>query len=196
MKQPAKKGRVYDAVQARRLLVAKIHIARKELNMDDDSYRANLAHFGKGKTSCTNMTVPELHAVLAAFEKLGFKAKPGDKKQPAAPKSSKVAAPTDERSVIRAIWAFMHGAGFIRDGSEAALNAWVARQTAQSGNGTGIASVQWLTGTDAVHVLEALKKWCRRMMYSDLQKRGCDVWPGIGYQELLTKWERLAGAMV
>ncbi|GAB2927710.1 gp16 family protein [Rheinheimera gaetbuli] len=196
MKQPTKKSRVYDAAQARRLLVTKIHIGRNQLGMDDDSYRANLAHYANGKNSCNDMTIPELHAVLAAFEKLGFKAKPGAKKQPVAPKSSKVAAPTDERSVICAIWAFMHKAGFIRDGSEAALNAWVARQTAQSGNGTGIASVQWLTGTDAVLVLEALKKWCRRSMYSDLQKRGHDVWPYIGYQELLTKWQRLAGAMV
>lgn len=198
MNRQTTKSRVVDAAQARRLLVTKIHIGRNELGMDDDSYRANLAHYANGKTSCTNMTVPELHAVLAAFEKLGFKPKKAPaKKQPGKKYSPKtVDGPRDERSVIRAIWIFMHRAGFIRDGSETALNAWVARQTAQSSNGTGIASVQWLTGADAVLVLEALKKWCRRLMYSDLQKRGCDVWPTMDYQTLLNKWERANGAMV
>jgi len=191
-------GRVVDAAQARRLLVAKIHIARSQLGMDDDSYRANLAHYANGKTSCTDMTVPELHAVLAAFEKLGFKPKKAPaKKQPGKKYSPKTTdGPRDERSVIRAIWIFMHRAGFIRDGSETALNAWVARQTVHINSGAGIQSVQWLEGSDATHVLEALKKWCRRLMYSELQKRGCDVWPTIDYQTLLDKWERANGAMV
>ncbi|WP_051219728.1 gp16 family protein [Rheinheimera baltica] len=197
MKQTANKGRVFDAAQARRLLVAKIHIGRTQLSMDDDSYRANLEHYGNGKNSCTNMTVPELHAVLAAFEKLGFKPKKATKKQPGKKYSPSTAdGPKDERSVIRAIWIFMHRADFIRDGSETALNAWVARQTVHINSGAGIQSVQWLEGSDATHVLEALKKWCRRLMYSDLQKRGYDVWPTIDYQTLLEKWERANGAMV
>ena len=190
--------RVVEAAQARRLLVAKIHIARSQLRMDDDSYRANLAHYSNGKTSCTDMTVPELHAVLAAFEKLGFKPKKAPaKKQPGKKYSPKTAdGPRDERSVIRAIWIFMHRAGFIRDGSETALNTWVARQTADTNGSLGISDVEWLHGNDATKVLEALKKWCRRQMYSELQKRGCDVWPTMDYQTLLNKWERANGAMV
>lgn len=196
MKQPVKKIRTYDAAQARKLLVAKIHIARNQLGMDEDSYRANLAHHSKGKVSCTDMTIPELEAILSAFKKLGFKPKKAGTKKPKTQYSPSTAdGPKDERSVIRAIWIFMHRAGFIRDGSEIALNAWVARQTLHINNGAGIQSVQWLEGSDATHVLEALKKWCRRLMYSDLQKRGCDVWPTIDYQTLLEKWERANSAM-
>lgn len=198
MKQPVKSYRVVNAAQARRLLVAKIHIARNQLGMDDDSYRANIAHYANGKTSCTDMTVPELHAVLAAFEKLGFKPKKtATKKQPAKKYSPKTTdGPRDERSVIRAIWIFMHRAGFILDGSETALNSWVSRQTAEGNGSIGISDVEWLHGNDATKVLESLKKWCRRQMYSDLQKRGYDVWPSIDYQTLLDKWERANGAMV
>lgn len=184
------------AKQGRKLLVTKIHIARTQLGMDDDSYRANLAHYAHGKTSCTEMTIPELNAVLAAFKKLGFKPKQAtSKKQPNTKYSPSTATgPKDERSVIRAIWIFMHRAGFVRDGSESALNSYVARQTAQFNGGTGIASVQWLEGKDALIVLESLKKWCRRLMYSELQKLGADVWPTMSYQDVLSKWEKLKGA--
>lgn len=179
----------------RRALITKIHIARSQLGMDDDSYRANLAHYANGKTSCTQMTVTELEAVLSAFKKLGFKAKPkAPARQPEKKYSPSTAdGPKDERSVIRAIWIFMHRAGFLRDGSETALNTYVSRQTAQLNGGTGIQSVQWLEGKDAVLVLESLKKWCRREMYRELQKLGANLWPAMSYQQLLSKWEKLKG---
>lgn len=196
MKNSLKGSAPKSTNQDRKLLVTKIHIARNQLGMDDDSYRANLAHYANGKTSCTEMTVPELHSVLAAFKKLGFKPKQAtSKKQPNTKYSPSTAeGPKDERSVIRAIWIFMHRAGFVRDGSESALNSYVARQTAHLNGGAGIQSVQWLEGEDAVLVLESLKKWCRREMYKELQKLGANLWPAISYQQLLNKWEKLKGA--
>jgi phage gp16-like protein len=179
----------------RRALITKIHIARSQLGMADDSYRANLAHYANGKTSCTQMTVTELEAVLSAFKKLGFKAKPKAPTRQSEKKYSPSTAdgPKDERSVIRAIWIFMYRAGFLRDGSETALNTYVTRQTAQLNGGAGIQSVQWLEGKEAVLVLESLKKWCRREMYRELQKLGANLWPAMSYQQLLNKWEKLKG---
>ena len=174
----------------RRQLVTKIHIARAQLGMDDDSYRANLAHYGNGKASCSDMSVPELEAVLEAFKNLGFKAV----KKRLSPSTKQ--GPKDERSAIRAMWIFMHRAGFIQDGSETALNTWVKRMTAQVNGGNGIAEVQWLRGDDAAQTLNSLKRWARRCLFEDLKKRGYEPDPKASYSQLLQRWERINGAML
>ena len=53
-------------------LIAKIHIAKKQLGLDDDTYRQALATATSGKTSCANMNENELQAVLDAFKSKGF----------------------------------------------------------------------------------------------------------------------------
>lgn len=175
-------------------LIQLLHVARSKLQMDEHVYRQNLQAWA-GKASSKDMTIPQLETCLAGMKRLGFKPVAKVKDQPAKKHSpSKAQGSKDERSVIRAIWIFMHRAGFLRDGSEFALNAYVARQTAQFNGGTGIASVQWLEGKDAVMVLESLKNWCRRLMYSELQKLGADVWPAMSYQDALNKWEKLKGS--
>lgn len=178
----------------RRQLVTMIHIARTQLGMDDDSYRANLAHYGNGKTSSKDMTIPELEAVLEAFKKLGFKPvkKPGNKRLSPSTKQG----PKDERSAIRALWIFMHRAGFIQDESETALNSWVQRMTAKHNGGAGIAEVQWLWGADAAWVLNSMKRWAKRCLFEDLKKRGYEPDPRASYTLLLERWERINGAML
>lgn len=54
---------------------AQIHIARKQLGMDDDTYRQMLATV-TGKRSSKDCSVAELHKVVAHLKQLGFKAKP------------------------------------------------------------------------------------------------------------------------
>ena len=178
----------------RRHLVKMIHIARTQLGMDEESYRANLAHYSNGKTSSADMTIPQLETVLEAFKQLGFKPvkKPGNKRL--SPCTAK--GPKDERSAIRALWIFMQRAGFIQDGSETALNAWVQRMTAQANGGSGIAEVQWLHGEDAVKTLNSLKRWARRCLFEDLKKRGYQPEPKDSYKQLLERWERINGAML
>lgn len=178
----------------RRQLVTMIHIARNQLGMEMDSYRANLAHYGNGKTSCTDMTIQELEAVLEAFISLGFKPVKKASNRRLSPTTRQ--GPKDERSAIRALWIFMHRAGFINDGSENALNSWVQRMTAQFNGGAGIAEVQWLQGSDAAQVLNSLKRWARRCLFDNLKKRGYDPDPKASYNQLLERWERINGAML
>ncbi|WP_037054501.1 gp16 family protein [Rheinheimera baltica] len=178
----------------RRQLVTMIHIARTQLGMDEESYRANLAHFGNCKTSSTDMTIPELETVLEAFKKLGFKPVKKAVKGRLSPSTAK--GPKDERSAIRALWIFMHRAGFVEDGSETALNAWVKRMTAQPDGPPGIAEVQWLRGDDAGKTLNSLKRWARRCLFEDLKKRGYQPDPKDSYNQLLQRWERINGAML
>ena len=176
----------------RRQLVTMIHVARRQLAMSEDSYRANLAHYGNGKTSSSDMSAPELETVLEAFKQLGFKPVKKAGKGRLSPSTAK--GPKDERSAIRALWIFMYRAGFIKDGSETALNAWVQRMTAESNGGTGIAEVQWLQGEDAAKTLNSLKRWARRCLFEDLKKRGYQPEPKDSYNQLLKRWERINGA--
>lgn len=52
-------------------LQAQIHIARKELGMDDDTYRLALSNM-TGKTSTKGMTLQELKTVVEGFRSRGF----------------------------------------------------------------------------------------------------------------------------
>lgn len=55
---------------------AQIHIAKKELGLDDDTYRQMIATTTGGKRSCSDCSVSELHQVLQGLKNRGFKAKP------------------------------------------------------------------------------------------------------------------------
>lgn len=57
----------------RKGLIAKIKIAQSQLAMEDDVYRAMLARVSGGKTSCTQMSLPELQAVAEEMKRMGFK---------------------------------------------------------------------------------------------------------------------------
>ncbi|EDN2206152.1 DUF1018 domain-containing protein [Salmonella enterica subsp. enterica serovar Muenchen] len=138
-------------------LISTIHVARRELRLDEDTYKDALRAV-TGKTSCRDMTQAELSNVLAAFKKRGFKVR--SKPQNRALKPATVTAK------IRAIWRLMHVQGFLGSDSEAALNAWVRKQTASANGGEGVANYQWLERELALasDVLERLKRWHRREM--------------------------------
>ena len=54
--------------------LAKVHIAKQQLGMDDDSYRALLARVA-GVKSAKDLNPRQMGAVLAELERLGFKPK-------------------------------------------------------------------------------------------------------------------------
>ncbi len=56
----------------RRAMLAKAHIAKKELGLDDDTYRSVLMRV-TGKPSSAKMTFAELDEVLAEFKAQGWK---------------------------------------------------------------------------------------------------------------------------
>ncbi|ECY2754806.1 DUF1018 domain-containing protein [Salmonella enterica] len=142
-------------------LISTIHVARRELRLDEDTYKDAL-RAATGKTSCRDMTQAELSKVLAAFEKRGFKVR--SKPQNRALKPATVTAK------IRAIWRLMHIQGFFGSDSEAALNVWVRKQTASANGGEGVANYQWLERESALasDILERLKRWHRREMLRSL----------------------------
>ncbi|HIB1683317.1 TPA: gp16 family protein [Salmonella enterica subsp. enterica serovar Muenchen] len=138
-------------------LITLIHIAKKDLRLDADTYRDAL-RVAVGKTSCRDMTLAELSRVLETFKKRGFKAR--SKPQNRALKPATVTAK------IRAIWRLMYAQGFLSSDNEAALNGWVRKQTAPQNGGEGVANYQWLEKEPALAsgMLERLKRWHRREM--------------------------------
>ncbi|MBL4797624.1 MAG: regulatory protein GemA [Oleispira sp.] len=139
-------------------LISKIHIAKKQLDMDDDTYRAFLKTAVK-KDSCSKMSFSELHQVVEAMKKKGFKvkAKTSDKKMSPVSKGRRI-------DKMRAIWISMAKAGHIKDGSETALLSWTQGEVKKQG-GIPVDSLEWLESQNKVlnKVLEQLKRWQTRV---------------------------------
>jgi phage gp16-like protein len=62
-------------------LIKIIHVARRELAMDEDSYRQMLAQMPglDGQTSTAKLTIPKLKMVLEMLKSKGFKVRPSRK---------------------------------------------------------------------------------------------------------------------
>lgn len=153
-----------------RALIAKIHIAKKQLGLDDELYRSILADKANGLTSCAEMNLKQLEAVLDHFKAKGFKAIKSPKGRRMSPPSGNAKLPEIDK--IRAIWITMGQHGIVKDASETALNAYVKRMTAKQNQGNGIASVAWLNNATCHTVLEALKQWHRRILANRLTSIG------------------------
>ena len=130
-------------------LIQLIHIARSDLQMDEDTYRQMLQGL-TGTASTKGMDLPQLTKVLDSMKKKGFRVKPAG--------NAKTGIALDDHPQsrkIRALWLDMATAGVIRDSSEQALALWVKRET-------GISALRWLSNEQASSVIEKLKKWQRR----------------------------------
>lgn len=69
-------------------LTAKVHIGKKELNLDDETYRALLQNV-TGKTSCREMNAAELAQVVNAMRAKGFKVRSKFKEKRPSPRADK-----------------------------------------------------------------------------------------------------------
>lgn len=141
-------------VDERSRLIKLIHVGRRELAMDDDSYRAMLANIPalEGATSTKDLPVPKLHAVLELLKRKGFKVVP---KAAGKGKPDRKLADDAQSKLIRHLWLTLHESGKVRDPSERALAAYVCRIAK-------IEALQWLDTAGASKVIETLKKWSNR----------------------------------
>lgn len=128
------------AAPYRRKLLARVAIARKQLALHDDSYRALLARV-TGHESAKAASDAQLLAVIAEFERLGLKPYRKASEKPHVRK-------------IFALWASMRG--LVQHPSRDALRAFVQRQT-------GVADPEWLSPDQANKVTEGLKAWRKRV---------------------------------
>lgn len=145
----AKSGRDDRRLQ----LIKLIHVARRELNMEDADYRAMLASMPAlgGKTSSADLGLRGLDLVLDALVSRGFKVRP---KAPGSPGNRRLANDPQSR-LIRHLWLKLHGLGKVRDPSEEALAHYVERLTK-------VADLHWLNNKQITTVIESLKSWIER----------------------------------
>jgi len=139
-------------------MIQLIHVAKGKLGLDDATYRAILEH-RTGKTSSKDMSMSELEAVLEhmrGIDKAGLVFTP----KPAAKAKAKCLADDPQSRKIRSLWLTLRDLGAIQDSSEAALRAFVKRQT---GNERGVEGLEWLNNYQATKVIESLKQWVGRL---------------------------------
>ncbi|MFL7926016.1 gp16 family protein [Acinetobacter baumannii] len=147
----------------RQRLIRLIHVAKRDLALDDETYRAILRRIAN-KDSSAALSIPELEKVLSYLKQSGFKVrqKPQGRRKP---------LPQDDRDTskkIRALWLFLHALGAVKDPSEAALFAYVRRITK-------VDALQWIDGEHSHQVIETLKRWAQRHLPGALRTLAAQI---------------------
>jgi phage gp16-like protein len=129
---------------ARRNLLARIHVLKKELALSDESYRDVLERL-HGKRTASVLELPQLQAVVAEFERLGAGRRSANRPLADSPMAWR----------CRALWRSLYQLDEIDTDSEQALAAFVWRQTGRD-------DMRWCTAPQLSTVIEALKDWAAR----------------------------------
>jgi hemerythrin len=153
------KGRGTESVRTppqkiRQAELAKIHLAKKQLCLDDEAYRAMIERITKGRTdSSGEMTEAERRALLDEFARKGFQSTPPrareddwitiDPNHPGAQHLKKLLACAYELERVGAVSANSTG-------------RWLQKFVRKI---TGVERLQWLDAHDSNKVIEALKGW-------------------------------------
>lgn len=141
----------------RRAMLAKVHLAKKQIGIDEDDYRQILLE-ETGRTSAGDCTEAELERVLRRFEALGFKPlpKPGGANRPAQHPVARKA---------RALWISLHHLGAIDSPSEKALEAFARRQLKCE-------RLVWADQRQGYRLIEALKAMAQRHGWPQVDASG------------------------
>ena len=145
----------------RKALLGMIHMSKKQLGLDDDTYRAVVARITKGRVdSAGDCTPAELKALADHFRTQGVAPKVvagGQAGKPRAAGPRRADHPAAKKA--RALWLALADLGVIRERSESALEAFAARQL-------GVEKLQWANQGQTYKLIEALKKMAERAGWS------------------------------
>lgn len=125
-----------------------INIARAQLGLEEDDYRALLGRV-TGETSLRAMSARQKSDVLDEMKRLGFRARPPRRGLPLADKPY--------QRLIHALWAGCARTGAIENGSRAALRAFCGRFVAHGSDSVAV-DPDMLSYEQASPIIEALKK--------------------------------------
>lgn len=156
MSRPARKPARQHAPRPanRRALLAQIHMAKKQLALEEDSYRAILVRI-TGQDSAKAIPDTGLVAVVAEFTRLGWKNRPF--------------RPGSKKPHVRKVWAVWGSMkGILRDPSADGLRGYVKRMA-------GVDDPEWLTGEQANKVVGGLKAWKRREEKAQREQEAADA---------------------
>lgn len=134
----------------RRQLYGKIEVAKKDLGIDEDTYRTMLEE-KFGVRSRTKMNDGQLITLIEDFKSMGWKPKPSKRRQRR--DHGRPLADDPQAKKARALWLSLYWLGIVRDNREAALAGYVKRMT-------GIDALQFVSDWESV--IEGLKAWATR----------------------------------
>lgn len=156
----------------RRAMLAKIHVAKKELQLVDDDYRQILLD-AAGRTSAADCTEAELERVLKRLEEIGFK--PVSKK--AGPGTSTRPAQHPVARKARALWISLYHLGAVHSPNEKALESFARRQL-------GCERLVWADQSQGFRLIEALKAMADRHGWPQVDANG-HAWTVMKLKERL-----------
>ena len=137
--------------------LAKIHLAKKQLGLDDDTYRSIILQT-TGKDSAAKCTDRQLEKVVKTFEEKGWKQNKNIKRY------RKVRTGRFDFQKIYALWGQLQDMGVVKSTNLVELDKWVSRMTKGKRS-----SAQFLEESWAQRIIECLKKWIAR----EESKRSC-----------------------
>ena len=134
------------------IMIAKIHLAKNQLGLDDDTYRSVIRQT-VGKDSSAKCTDKQLERVIQAFKAKGWKDEKPRKAGDITLKERKAYEQPNKPSIskIYALWGVLQRSGKIKSHDKAALDAFVRKYT-------GVDHVKWLDETQAQKIIEMLKQ--------------------------------------
>lgn len=147
MGAPAKRAQFDRGSQRRRSMLAKIHVAKKQLALDDDDYRQILLEKTQHLSSA-DCSEAELKLVLGRLEAIGFRALPKAG-------ASKPGAQYPMARKARALWISLYHLGAVHNPAEEALQAFACKQLKCE-------RFEWARQSDGYKLIEALKDMAKR----------------------------------
>lgn len=156
------------SVDTRKNDLAKIHIARKDLGLDEDTYRYVIRTVGKAESgSAADLDEAGRARVLRHFKSKGWKVRTSrmanDVRRKRATPDGEVLATDNQVRMIRSLWIQMADAGAVNNRSEQGLRAWVRSVTRRHHpQRAGWSAPEFLPDWVAQKVIEHLKAWAKR----------------------------------
>ena len=175
---------------SRRKELAAIHVAAKQLALAEDSYRALVGRFSRGRTqSSSGLTGAERRALLDEFRRLGFarSGTPGQAGLAARPRAARRRDERPQAAKLRALWLSLWQMGEVADPSEGALAMFVKRHC-------DVEALQFATADQLRAAIEHLRAWCRRIGYAALPfdaAVSCPLQGSFKPGLIAAQWERL-----
>jgi phage gp16-like protein len=144
----------YPAAMRNRI-IAKIHVAKKQLSLCDDEYRAIIAGASDGLAdSCKDCTEYQLDTILRLLEVRGFKPVVKASKIKLSP-TTKDKIDKDQVDKIRALWIDLANQGVVRNRSDDAISKFAKRLTK-------VDRLEWLTVAQCQTVIAALNAMSKK----------------------------------
>lgn len=135
--------------------LGQIHIAKKDLGMDDETYRDFLFLHTK-KSSAADLDMHARFKLIQAFKNAGWKSKRSRQT------SMNIYKKSTSRLMI-ALWRELHNEGKIKDKRASAMEAWIANQTNKPGQQIPKQKhPDSLSKKQTNEMIERLKRWQNR----------------------------------